>query len=150
MVPEEHHLTITAPGLQAMAPQADDRGGLVQVFQLASVPRNGVLSITVSGLPTRGSLGKTITTALVAALLLAVVLGWRRPRTEGQLKAKDFGRRRDQLFAELVEVERARRSTGADDAPLAQRRAKLVAALEALDSGRAGEADAASPTGKSA
>ncbi len=59
MVPEGHHLSITAPGLQAVAPQPDDRGGRIQIFQLASVPRNGVLSISVSGLPTRGSLGKT-------------------------------------------------------------------------------------------
>jgi hypothetical protein len=33
----------------------------------------------------------------------------------------------------LVEVERARRAAGADDAPLARRRAELVAAIEATD-----------------
>ncbi len=133
MLPEEHHLTITAPGLQAMAPQADDRGGRIQIFQLASVPRNGVLSITVSGLPTRASLGKTIAMALVAALLLAVVVGWRRPRRAGQPQPRDLGKQRDRLFAELVEVERARRCAGADDAPLAKRRAELVAAIAAMD-----------------
>jgi hypothetical protein len=58
--------------------------------------------------------------------------------------------KRDRLFAELVEVERARRAAGADDAPLAQRRAELVAALAAVDGEWAGDADAASPSGKSA
>jgi hypothetical protein len=57
MVPEDDHLKLTAPGLQAMDSHTDERGARIQVFQLASVPRNGVLSITVSGLPTRGALG---------------------------------------------------------------------------------------------
>jgi len=114
-----------------MVSQTDDRGARIQIFQLASVPRNGVLSITVSGLPTRGALGKTIATVLVAALAFAVLLGWRRTRVEKRPE-KSRGRR-DELFAELVEVERARRAAGAGDAPLAQRRAELVAAIEAAD-----------------
>jgi hypothetical protein len=114
-----------------MAPQTDDRGARILIFQLASVPRNGVLSITVSGLPTRGGLGKTIAAVLVAALVFAVVLGWRRPRVEKRPEKRRS--RRDELFAELVEVERARRAAGAGDAPLAQRRAELVAAVEAAD-----------------
>jgi hypothetical protein len=133
MVPEDHHLGLIAPGLQAVAPQADDRGGRIQIFQLASVPRNGVLSISVSGLPTRGSLGKTMATVLVAMLAFAALLGLRRPRAAGQAKNRDH--QRDRLFAELVEVERARRSTGADDTQLAQRRAELVAAIEAMEAG---------------
>jgi hypothetical protein len=131
MVPETVHLTLAAPGLHAMAPQTDDRGARILIFQLASVPRNGVLSITVSGLPTRGGLGKTIAAVLVAALVFAVVLGWRRPRVEKRPEKRRS--RRDELFAELVEVERARRAAGAGDAPLAQRRAELVAAVEAAD-----------------
>jgi hypothetical protein len=114
-----------------MVSQTDERGARIQIFQLASVPRNGVLSITVSGLPTRGALGKTIATVLVAALAFAVVLGWRRTRVEKRPE-KSRGRR-DELFAELVEVERARRAAGAGHAPLAQRRAELVAAIEAAD-----------------
>jgi hypothetical protein len=131
MLPESVHLTLAAPGLQAMAPQTDDRGARIKIFQLASVPRNGVLSITVSGLPTRGGLGKTIATVLVAVLVFALVLGWRRPKVEN--RPKKLRGRRDELFAELVEVERARRAAGADDAPLARRRAELVAAIEAAD-----------------
>jgi hypothetical protein len=114
------------------------------------VPRNGVLSITISGLPTHASLGKTIATALVVALVFATLLGLRRPKVEDQLKRKDFGGPRDQLFAELVEVERARRSTGADDAQLTQRRAELVAAIAAVDGEPAGDSDGASSAGKSA
>jgi hypothetical protein len=148
MVPESDHLTLTAPGLQAMASQTDDRGARMQIFQLASVPRNGVLSVAISGLPTRGSLGKTIASALVAALLFAVVAGWRRPRIDKRPQA--LNSTRDRLLAELVEVERTRRAAGADDAPLAQRRAELVAAIAAVDGERAGDAGAASPTGKSA
>jgi hypothetical protein len=141
MVPEADHLTLTASGLQTMASQTDDRGARMQIFQLASVPRNGVLSIAISGLPARGSLGKTIATVLVAALVFAAVLGLRRPRVEG--RPKNLGSsRREQLFAELVEVERARRAAGADDAPLVQRRADLMAAIEA--------GDRASPADKSA
>jgi hypothetical protein len=134
MVPEADHLTLTAPGLQAMPAQADDRGARMLIFQLASVPRSGILTITVSGLPARARLGKIIATALVAALIFAVVLGWRRPKPERRPGTKDPHSRRDQLLAELVEVERARRAAGADDAQLTQRRADLVAALEAADS----------------
>ncbi|MGA7742908.1 MAG: hypothetical protein WCE40_13810 [Polyangia bacterium] len=141
MVPEADHLTLTAPGLQALAPQTDDRGARMLIFQLASVPRNGILTITVSGLPARSRLGQIIATALVAALIFAVVLGWRRPKVERRPGAKDLGSRRDRLFAELANVERARRAAGPDDAQLAQRRADLVAALEA--------ADRASPAAKS-
>jgi len=96
MVPESVHLTLAAPGLQAMVSQTDDRGARIQIFQLASVPRNGVLSITVSGLPTRGALGKTIATVLVAALVFAVVLGWRRTRVEKRPE-KSRGRRDETL-----------------------------------------------------
>jgi hypothetical protein len=131
MVPENDHLKLSAPGLQAMAPQADERGARIQIFLLASVPRNGVLSITVSGLPTRSRLGQTVATGLVAALLFAVVLGWRRPRAEHRPE-KSRGRR-DELFAELVEVEHARRAAGADDVSLAQRRAVIIAEIEAAD-----------------
>jgi hypothetical protein len=53
-------------------------------------------------------------------------------------------------LAELVEVERARRSTGADDAQFTQRRAELVAAIAAVDGEPAGDSDGASPAGKSA
>jgi len=130
LVPEMHHLRLAAPGLQAMAPQTDDRGAGMQIFQLASVPRNGVLTITVSGLPTRASLGKTIATALVAALVFAALLGLRRPRVEE--RSDD---RRERIFAELVDVERARRAAGSDDAQLAERRGELIAALEAADTG---------------
>ena len=133
MVPEANHLTLTAPGLQAMPAQTDDRGARMLIFQLASVPRNGILTITVSGLPARSRLGQIIATALVAALIFAVVLGWRRPKVERRPETKDPRSRRDQLFAELVEVERARRAAGPDDAQLAQRRAELVAAIEAAD-----------------
>jgi len=93
MVPESHHLKLEAPGLQAMAPQTDDRGAGMQIFQLASVPRNGVLTLTVSGLPTRASLGKTIATVLVAALVFAALLGLRRPRVEE--RSED---RRERIF----------------------------------------------------
>jgi hypothetical protein len=150
MVPENDHLTLTAPGLQALAPQTDDRGARMLVFQLASVPRNGVLSIAISGLPTRGGLGKPIATVLVAALVFGAALGLRRPRTERQPGTPDRGPQRDKLFAELVEVERARRAAGADDAALAERRAELVAALEAMDGERAGGTQATRPANKSA
>jgi hypothetical protein len=144
MVAENHHLSLTAPGLQAVAPQADDRGGRIQIFKLASVPRNGVLSISVSGLPARGSLGRTIATVLVAILGFAALLGVRRPRVAAL--AKNRGHKRDRLFAELVEVERARRSAEADDAQLTQRRDELVAAIEAVDGEPAGDTDATNPS----
>ena len=131
MVPESDHLKLTAPGLQALAPQTDDRGVQIQIFQLASVPRNGVLSITVSGLPARSRVGQTIVTVLIAALVFAVLLGWRRPSVEK--RPEKLRSRRDELFAELVEVERARQAAGSDDATLTQRRAELMAAIEAAD-----------------
>jgi hypothetical protein len=132
MTPEHDHLKLSAPGLQALAPQTDDRGVPIQIFQLASVPRNGVLSITVSGLPARSRVGQTIVTVLIAALVFALLLGWRRPSVEK--RSEKLRSRREELFAELMEGERARQAAGADDATLAQRRAELVAAIEAADS----------------
>jgi hypothetical protein len=130
LVPETHHLKLAAPGLQAMAPQTDDRGAGMQIFQLASVPRNGVLTITVSGVPTRASLGKTIATVLVAALVFAALLGLRRSKVK-----EGSDDRRERIFAELVDVERARQAAGSDDAHLAERRGELITALEAADTG---------------
>jgi hypothetical protein len=130
MVPESHHLKLEAPGLQVMAPQTDDRGAGMQIFQLASVPRNGVLTITVSGVPTRASLGKTIATVLVAALVFAALLGLRRSKVK-----EGSDDRRERIFAELVDVERARQAAGSDDAHLAERRGELITALEAADTG---------------
>jgi len=92
-----------------MAPQTDDRGAGMQIFQLASVPRNGVLTITVSGLPTRASLGKTIATVLGcgtgASRRCWACAG------PGSTKDQDDARR-ERIFAELVDVERARRAAG--------------------------------------
>jgi hypothetical protein len=75
--------------------------------------------------------GQTIVTVLIAALLFAVLLGWRRPSVEK--RPEKLRSRRDELFAELIEVERARQAAGSDDATLTQRRSELVAAIEAAD-----------------
>jgi hypothetical protein len=67
---------------------------------------------------------------LVAILAFAVLLGVRRRKVEGRPD-----HRREKLFAELVEVERARQAAGSGDAQLAERRAELVAAIEAMEAG---------------
>jgi len=127
MVPESVHLTLAAPGLQAMVSQTDDvEGARIQIFQLASVPRNGVLSITVSGLPTRGALAKPSRRCWWRLWCSRWVLGWRRTRVEKR-PTKSRGRR-DELFASWSKWNAHGGAAGAGDAPLAQRRAELVAA----------------------
>ncbi|HEX7596924.1 MAG TPA: hypothetical protein VF518_01850 [Polyangia bacterium] len=129
MLPEATHLTLSAPGVQAMAPQSDDHGRHVQIYQLASVPRNGVLVFTLTGLPTRGTLGKSIAGVLTLALFLAASLSLRRPKALPA--AAQLTRRREQLFAELVEA--TRQAAGPDDGQSDKKRAELVADIEAVD-----------------
>ena len=80
MVPESAHLTLSGPGLQALAPRPDDHGGQMLIFQIAGVPRNGVLGFTISGLPARSGLGQTMAGVLAGALFLAAAFGLRRPK----------------------------------------------------------------------
>jgi hypothetical protein len=128
MIPAASGLTLDAPGLKALPPQDDDRGGQMLLFQLASVPRNGVLTLSLSGLPVRSNLGKTVVGLLAAVLFVGAVLGVRRPKSDGKAPKK-----REALLAELVEVERARQKT--PDPQLDDKRASLLEALVALDGG---------------
>ncbi len=132
MIPASSGLRLNAPGLKALPAQDDDRGGKMLVFQLASVPRNGLLTLSVSGLPSRSPLGRIVAGVLSALLLLGAVLGVRRPKT-----ASKTDHQRAALLAELVEVERARHQ--APDPQLDDKRASLLEALVALDEEPHGE-----------
>jgi hypothetical protein len=126
MIPAAAGLTLGAPGMKALPSQDDDRGGKMLVFELPSVPRNGVLTLSLVGLPSPNALGKTVAGILAAALFLGAVLGIRRPKS-----ASKAAKKRESLLAELVQVERARET--APDPQLDDRRASLIAALVALE-----------------
>ena len=137
MVPESAHLTLSGPGLQALAPRPDDHGGQMLIFQIAGVPRNGVLGFTISGLPARSGLGQTMAGVLAGALFLAAAFGLRRPKPRPA--AAQWTSQRKKLMDELVEVERARLAADHEDASLDGKRAERMAAIEALDNKLAGD-----------
>ena len=128
MIPATAHLTLNVTGLKALPPQEDDRGDQMVLFQVDPVPRNGVLTLTISGLPTRSTVGKTIAGVLAAALVLGTLFGLQRPPSVNKQ-----ARKRETLMAELVEVERARQKADPPDPRWEERRTTLLATLVTLD-----------------
>jgi hypothetical protein len=85
------------------------------------------------GLPARDRSGQRVVAALTFVLvLLAVVgLGGKKVGPSANERTNELTARREKLFAELVQVEQARRAAGEkSDAALDRRRKELVTKLE--------------------
>jgi hypothetical protein len=127
------------PGMEISGPGVGQReakelnGKKYWVMPGSAVPPGGVLHFTVTGLPSIDHSGRIISAALTIALILAAFAFGRRPVDETRRAAASerdrLTARRENLFAELVAVERQTRG-GSATAP--ERRRELVGKLEGV------------------
>lgn len=135
IVPDSAGLTVEAAGLKSLPEEKDEQGKVVRLYTLPQIAPGGTLAIRFRGLAQRDRSGQTVTAVLFLGLVLAGAVAARRPRDATKGKVSDVEKlveRREKLFAELVDVERARRDAGAPDPRLDERRRELVAKLEGL------------------
>lgn len=129
-------LSVTGPDIGAR--QARELSGRKYwVMPIAPIPRGGVLSFTLTGLPSTDSTGRNVAGGLALALVAGAFVFGRKPRSPGQA-AGESGDTRDRLieqreatFAELVALERTSRASGAAGPP-ADRRKQIVTRLEQI------------------
>jgi hypothetical protein len=126
-------LSITGPGVGARESR-ELNGHKYWVMPGSAVPPGGVLRFTVTGLPSTDHTGRTISGALVLALIgAAIAFGRRSPQAGRKSGPGERGRleaRREALFSDLVAVEGAARSGASTATP--ERRRELVAKLEGV------------------
>ncbi|HVT07174.1 MAG TPA: hypothetical protein VHO67_06940 [Polyangia bacterium] len=136
-------LSVSGPGIGAR--QARELSGRKYwVMPIEPIPPGGVLSFTLSGLPSTDATGQYVAGGLALALIGGAFVFGRRPRAPGQKgdgkgdsKGGTVGDTRERLieqresaFAELLALERRARAAGAP-AP-AEPRKQLVARLEQI------------------
>lgn len=80
LIPAEYTIDLSAPGLRVRAPERDDSGNELRMFDLDAIPPGHALRLTVHGLPTHDQVGKWIAGVLVALLIVAGGIAVRRPR----------------------------------------------------------------------
>jgi hypothetical protein len=126
-------LELTGPGVGARESR-EVNGRKYWVMPGTAVPPGGVITFTVTGLPSIDHTGRVIAAVLAVALMLAAVAFARRPRDEARRAAVSerdrLTARREALFAELVAVERQSRAGALGATP--ERRRDLVAKLEGV------------------
>jgi hypothetical protein len=131
-------ITINGPGIGP--PEGRELNG--RKYWLMSVPGiapGGILSFTLSGLPSTDNSGRIAAAALALLLIAAAVVFGRRPAGAAR-KATGGERdklleRREALFVDLVAAERIRRQAlagGKADSESKERRGALIAKLEAV------------------
>jgi hypothetical protein len=134
LVPEKTGLALEGPGLKPQQDDVDGTGDKVKVFSTDPIPAGGNLVLTVTNIPARDRTGRTVALVLCALLLGAALagLGFRRGKqaTAGGISREDLIARREQLFGELVDVERDRKA--GDAGRLGDRRKQLIAELETV------------------
>ena len=136
LVPEKTGLQVSAAGLKPLPDDVDGSGDKVKAFTMPPLAAGAVMDLTVSGIPARDRTGRTVAFTLSlflvgAALLWGAVHG--RRGKAGQTAGKDeLIARREQLFADLVEVERERKASDPNSGRLGDRRKQLVAELETV------------------
>jgi hypothetical protein len=112
-----------------------EMAGGAQPFVVAtggSLPANQPLLLTLTGLPTRSDVGRYVTLALGALVLLLGIYGAASARgpTAGAARQGELTGRRDRLMAELVRVEEQRRAGMLDGDGYAKRHEDLLGQLE--------------------
>ncbi|HVY38158.1 MAG TPA: hypothetical protein VHM31_09485 [Polyangia bacterium] len=132
-------LSVSGPGIGAR--QARELSGRKYwVMPIEPIPPGGVLSFTLTGLPSTDATGQYVAGGLALALIGGAFVFGRRPRAPGQKgdpKGATLGDTRERLieqrestFAELLALERRARATGTP-APAEQRK-QLVGRLEQI------------------
>jgi hypothetical protein len=137
LVPAGSGLQIEAAGLKPLPDEVDGEGDKTLAFTAPPVAAGGALTLTVSGMPTRRRTGRNVAAALSLLLIAGAVAGSRsRGRgRDGKAAGDERERliaRREQLFAELVDLERERRASGQTNGRLGDRRKDLITKLEAV------------------
>jgi hypothetical protein len=130
VVPASANLTVSGPGLRSEPDQTDTHGNVVKLYTMDDIAPGGTLAVTVSGLPALNRRGRNIAAVLCLLLVGAAVAGSTRSKkvAHAQNTAAQLTDRREKLFAELVALEKARKTR--QDAGADQRRQELVAKLE--------------------
>jgi hypothetical protein len=125
-------MEITGPGI-GQREARELNGKKYWVMPGSAIPPGGAMRFTVTGLPSIDHSGRTIAGILALALIGAAISFGRRPAGEARRAAASerdrLTARRENLFAELVAVERQARG-GSATAP--ERRRELVGKLEGV------------------
>jgi hypothetical protein len=89
LIPAEYTLSMSAPGMRNRAPERDENGNELRLFDLDAVAPGHALRLTVHGLPTHDQVGKWIAGVLVGLLIVAgfVALLRRRAAVPGAQEA---------------------------------------------------------------
>jgi hypothetical protein len=88
LVPADHPIGLSAPGLRTRASERDDNGNELLIFELDAVPAGQALHLTVLGLPTHSRNGRWIAAALAGLLVAGGIVASRRPRKRRASDAK--------------------------------------------------------------
>jgi hypothetical protein len=127
---------LSATGPAIGRPEARELSGRKYwVMRIDPIPPGGVLSFTLTGLPSTDSTGRNVAGGLALALVAGAFVFGRKPRTSGKGGGGEESRerlieRREATFAELVALERSARASGAP-APADQRK-QIVTRLEQI------------------
>jgi hypothetical protein len=126
-------LEITGPGVGARESR-ELNGKKYWVMPGAAIPPGGVMSFTVTGLPSTDHTGRTVAGVLTLALIASAIGFGRRPKDQARKAAASerdrLAARRETLFTELVAVERQARAGAVGATP--ERRRELVGKLEGV------------------
>jgi len=126
-------LSVTGPGIGPREAR-ELSGRKYWVMRIDPIPPGGVLSFTMTGLPSTDSTGRYVAGGLALALVAAAFVFGRRPRTPGQASGEQTRdrliERREATFGELLALERSARAAGAPAA--AETRKQLVGRLEQI------------------
>ena len=129
--------------MQLASPQVTERremssdGETFIVGQGGAVRAGDVVTLTLTGLPSRATWPRNVALALAAGILVVGAWAAARRRAGGREPARlaKLHARRDTLFAELTALEARRRKGSVDAREYASTREQLVSALEDLYAG---------------
>jgi hypothetical protein len=115
-------------------------GGAYIVAQGGPIPAGGMLSLSLSGLPSRPSWPRNVAVFLAVAILVVGAYAASRRPAGTPAPVKSLQNRREKLFADLAALEAQKRKGAISADSYAARRESLVTALEDLYRGLDGDA----------
>lgn len=86
LVPAEQPVRLSASGLRTLAPERDENGNELRIYELDAVPAGQALHLTVLGLPTHSRTGRWVAAMLAGMIVAGGIVAARRPRKK---RAKD-------------------------------------------------------------